>query len=452
MASNERVTWQEMVDFWVLIRPSVGRVQPKRGALFPFAKDTRAECGIFAPMNAQIEHLYQIAQKPERHIIGLMSGTSLDGLDVALCRIAGSGSDTSVSLTHFDTVPYSNALKADIRAVFAKTDINFEHLCLLNPYIGRLHGQMVLDCLSRWGITPADVDLVASHGQTVFHAPKSQHGHDRFPNATLQIGDGDHVAATTGIITLSDFRQKHVAHGGEGAPLAVYGDYFIFSQPGQNRILLNLGGIANFTYLPASTNTGEASPGEVFTTDTGPGNTLLDAYARLFTGNAYDENGQLSARGHVSANLLSALLDHPFFDAPFPKTTGPEVFNAEYVRLAQRRSQTETSTPEDLMATLARFSAEAAAEAIRRVMQPGETYAVYLSGGGAHNPVLVSHLRALLTGCTFGRTDDLGIAGDAKEAVLFAVLANEAVAGGSTSFGNRQGVPSVTMGKVSFPK
>jgi anhydro-N-acetylmuramic acid kinase len=419
--------------------------------LFPYPKDTRAECGIFAPMNAQIEHLYQIAQKPERQIIGLMSGTSLDGLDVALCRISGSGSDTSVVLTNFDTVLYSDALKNDIRAVFAKTEINFEHLCLLNPYIGRLHGQMVLDCLTRWNIAPDAVDLVASHGQTVFHAPKSQHGHDRFPNATLQIGDGDHVAATTGIITLSDFRQKHIAHGGEGAPLAVYGDYFMFSSATENRILLNLGGIANFTYLPA-TDTGEASPADVFTTDTGPGNTLLDAYARLFTGKPYDENGQMSARGRVSDELLSALLDHPFFDAPFPKTTGPEVFNTDYVQQAQQRSQTETSTPEDLMATLARFSAEAAAEAIRRVMQPGEMYAVYLSGGGAHNPVLVSHLRALLPHCAFGRTDALGIAGDAKEAVLFAVLANEAVAGGRIGFGNRQGVPSVTMGKVSFPK
>ncbi len=402
-------------------------------------------------MNAQIEHLYQIAQKPERHIIGLMSGTSLDGLDVALCRISGSGSATTVSIVAFDTVPYSDALKEDIRAVFAKTEINFEHLCLLNPYIGRLHGEMILDCLTRWSIAPDAVDLVASHGQTVFHAPKSQHGHARFPNATLQIGDGDHVAATTGIITLSDFRQKHVAHGGEGAPLAVYGDYFMFSSPGQNRILLNLGGIANFTYLPASADTAE-----VFTTDTGPGNTLLDAYARLFTGKPYDENGQLSARGRVSDELLTALLDHPFFDAPFPKTTGPEVFNPDYVRLAQQRSLTGCLSAEDLMATLARFSAEAAAEAIRRVMKPQEQYAVYLSGGGMHNPVLVNNLRALLPGCTFGVTDELGIAGDAKEAVLFAVLANEAVAGGRTSFGNRQGertgVPSVTMGKISFPK
>jgi anhydro-N-acetylmuramic acid kinase len=397
-------------------------------------------------MNHQIQHLYEIAAKPERRIIGLMSGTSLDGLDVALCRIKGSSPETEVVIEHFDTVDYDDAIKEKIRVVFAKKQVDFEHLCLLNPYIGRLHGQMVTNCLRHWGVNPAEVDLVASHGQTVFHAPKSQHGKADYPNATLQIGDGDHVAAETGIITLSDFRQKHVAHGGEGAPLAVYGDYFVFSRPGENRILLNMGGIANFTYLPA-----DADAGAVFTTDTGPGNTLMDAFARKFVNQPFDANGQLAAQGQVNPDLLTVLKQNPFFDAPFPKTTGPEVFNPAYVEQAQQTSQTTAFSPADLMATLARFSAETIAEGVLRVLKPDQTYALYMSGGGAHNPVLTDHLRALLPNCTFGQTDVLGIAGDAKEAVLFAVLANEAVAGGNTSFGNRQGVPSVTMGKISFP-
>lgn len=412
-------------------------------------------------MNHQIQHLYEIAAKPERRIIGLMSGTSLDGLDVALCRISGNGPETEVVIEHFDTVDYDDDLKDRIRAVFAKKQVDFEHLCLLNPYIGRLHGQMVNDCLRRWGVNSAGVDLVASHGQTVFHAPKTQHGRSDYPNATLQIGDGDHVAAETGIITLSDFRQKHVAHGGEGAPLAVYGDYFVFSYgstirvgestPGENRILLNMGGIANFTYLPA-----DADAGAVFTTDTGPGNTLMDAFARKLLNQPFDADGQLAAQGTVNQELLNALKENPFFAAPFPKTTGPEVFNPAYVEQAQQASQTTAISPADLMATLARFSAETIAEGVLRVLKPDQTYAVYMSGGGAHNPVLTGHLRALLPNCTFGQTDELGIAGDAKEAVLFAVLANEAVAGGRTSFGNRtggrrSGVPSVTMGKVSFP-
>ncbi|GAB4052277.1 anhydro-N-acetylmuramic acid kinase [Spirosoma litoris] len=397
-------------------------------------------------MNSQIQQLYHIAQKPERRIIGLMSGTSLDGLDIALCRISDSGPDTFVTLERFSTVPYDDELKADIRTIFAKTEIEFEQLCLLNPYIGRLHGQMILDCLRSWGIEPHEVDIVASHGQTVYHAPKSQHRRDKFPNATLQIGDGDHVAAVTGVITLSDFRQKHVAHGGEGAPLAVYGDYFMFSKKGENRLLLNMGGIANFTYLPA-----DEDANRVFTTDTGPGNTILDAYARKLLNKPYDEDGKFAAQGQVNAELLSALKINPFFEAPFPKTTGPEVFNTAYVEEAQSRSQTIGLSGADLMATLVQFSADTIVDASKRVMQEGETYQVYMSGGGMHNPVLTEALQKMLPNCVFGRTDDLGISGDAKEAVLFAVLANESLAGGKTSFGDRQGVPTVSMGKVSFP-
>ena len=398
-------------------------------------------------MNPQIQQLYHIAQKPERRIIGLMSGTSLDGLDVALCRVSGFGPDTHVILERFDTVLYDDELKTNIRTIFAKTEIEFEHLCLLNPYIGRLHGQMILDCLRSWGIEPHEVDVVASHGQTVYHAPKSQHRRDKFPNATLQIGDGDHVAAVTGIITVSDFRQKHVAHGGEGAPLAVYGDYFMFSQVGENRLLLNMGGIANFTYLPANEDASS-----VFTTDTGPGNTILDAYARKFLNKPYDEDGKLAAQGQANAQLLKALKTNPFFDAPFPKTTGPEVFNITYVEQAQARSQTTNLSNADLMTTLVQFSADTIVDAITRVMQKGEMYRVYMSGGGMHNPVLTGAIQQQLPNCTFGRTDELGINGDAKEAVLFAVLANESLVGGSTSFGDRQGVPSVSMGKVSFPR
>ena len=411
-------------------------------------------CTLFIPypMNPQLQRLYDLAKKPERRIVGLMSGTSLDGLDVALCRVSGSGGNTRVVLEQFQTVPYDEAFKTSIRAVFAKKQIDFEHLTLLNEQIGWQHGRWVAQCLQTWNVPPEDVDLVASHGQTVYHAPQQQHRRPGYPNATLQIGDGDHVAAQAGIITLSDFRQRHIAHGGEGAPLAVYGDYFMFSQAGEDRILLNMGGIANFTYLP-----GSLDASVVFTTDTGPGNTLLDAYARQFTGKPYDENGQMAARGHVSNPLLYALKDHPFFAQPFPKTTGPEVFSKEYVQNAQQQSGTETLGPDNLMATLTCFSAETIAQAIQRTLtQGGITHPhVYMSGGGAHNPVLTGTIEALLPGCTFAKTDALGIAGDAKEAVLFAVLANEALAGTGTidfgnQFGERQGVPSVSMGKISF--
>lgn len=375
-----------------------------------------------------------------------MSGTSLDGLDVALCRISGSRLATQITVEQFTTLGYDEAFKDDIRAVFAKRTIDFQQLCLLNATIGTRHGRMVSDCLKSWGVAPQEVDLIASHGQTVYHAPRKQHGMADYPNATLQIGDGDHIAVATGIITISDFRQKHIAAGGEGAPLAVYGDYLYFSKKGENRILLNMGGIANFTYLP-----GSQRADEVFTTDTGPGNTLLDAFTRHFFGKPFDENGALASVGQVNSALLDALKADSFFQSDFPKTTGPEVFNTNFVTKAQMLSSTELISPHDLLATLTRFSAETIADAVRKATRENEKYTLYASGGGAHNPVLIGHIQELLPGFEIEKTEVLGVAGDAKEAVLFAILANETVAGAPTNFGNREGVPSVTMGKVSFP-
>lgn len=402
-------------------------------------------------MNKNISALAHIGKKTERRIVGLMSGTSLDGLDVALCGISGAGETTKVQLLQFQTVDYTDDVKNEIRKVFARPTIDFQHLALLNEWIGLLHAQMILDCLKRWRVESYEVDLIASHGQTVMHAPKSIHGQEKFPNATLQIGDGDHIAVKTGIITVSDFRQKHLAAGGEGAPLAVYGDYFIFSKKGENRIMLNLGGIANFTYLPAETD-----PAKVFVTDTGPGNTLIDAFTRLnFAERSYDKNSELSLQGSVNATLLQALKDNAFFLKPFPKTTGPELFNIEYVRDAQRRSHTMALSVHDLLATLTRLSAETIADAIKLSIANAGTsisdFNVYLSGGGMHNPLLVRWLQALLP-AKFATTDNLGISGDAKEAVLFAILANETVAGGDADFGVRKGIPSLTMGKISFPR
>ena len=401
-------------------------------------------------MNANLESLYEIAKKPSRIIVGLMSGTSLDGLDVALCKITGSGETTEVQLLEFDTVDYSEEIKSEIRSVFAKPTIDFQKLVLLNEWIGILHANMILDCLNRWKIPTSKVDLVASHGQTVFHAPKILHQLENFTNGTLQIGDGDHIAVKTGILTISDFRQKHIAAGGEGAPLAVYGDYFLFSKKGENRIMLNMGGIANFTFLPSNHN-----PEEVFVTDTGTGNTLIDAFTRLsFPDKAYDKDAEIAKKGTVNLSLLEALKADDFFQAPFPKTTGPELFSIEYVRNAQTKSGTENISIEDLLATLTRFSAETIAEAINSTISnttyPIESFTIYMSGGGAHNPLLTGWLKELLS-CTFTNTDSLGISGDAKEAILFAILANETVSGGNSDFGSRKRIPSVSMGKISFP-
>ena len=221
-------------------------------------------------MHPHISALYDLSQKPHRLIIGLMSGTSLDGLDVALCRVSGSGTETKVELLEFATVDYDDTYKKYVKSIFSKREVDLEKVCLVNTWIGDLHAQMIRDCLGKWSVLSAEVDLVASHGQTIYHAPQVIHQRPEFGDATLQIGDGDHIACGTGIITLSDFRQKHIAAGGEGAPLAVYGDYLIFSSREENRVMLNMGGIANFTYLPQSL---DASA--VFSTDVGPGNTIM---------------------------------------------------------------------------------------------------------------------------------------------------------------------------------
>lgn len=401
-------------------------------------------------MNVNLELLYKIAQKPTRMIIGLMSGTSMDGLDVALCEVSGAGENTKVALLKFDTVEYSEEIKTEIQKVFAKQNIDFHNLVLLNEWIGILHANMVLNCLENWNVSSHDVDLIASHGQTVLHLPKILHQQEKFPNGTLQIGDGDHIAVKTGITTLSDFRQKHIAAGGEGAPLAVYGDYFIFGKKGENRIMLNMGGIANFTYLPSNMN-----PEEVFVTDTGTGNTLIDACTRLFyPGKSYDKDAEIAKLGVVNQSLLETLKADEFFKDSFPKTTGPELFNIEYVRKAQAKSNTKNISVPDLLATLTRFSAVTIAEAIKYAVANTkydlENFSIYMSGGGTHNPLLVSWLKELLP-CHFFTTDELGISGDAKEAVLFAVLANETISGGGSDFGTRKGIPSVSMGKISFP-
>jgi len=401
-------------------------------------------------MNKNIRNLYEIAQKNTRKIIGLMSGTSLDGLDISLCAVSGSGENTDIKILEFETIPYSEEIKTEIRKVFAQKTIDFQHLALLNEWIGILHADMVNNCLEKWNIPAQEVDLIASHGQTVLHAPKFLHQQEKFPNATLQIGDGDHIAVKTRIITVSDFRQKHVAAGGEGAPLAVYGDYLLFSKKDENRIMLNMGGIANFTYLPASLNAED-----VFVTDTGTANTLIDIYTKhFFPEKSYDKDAEIAQSGKVNPQLLAELKSDAFFTKSFPKTIGQELFNKGFVDSALSKTNLQDISAPDLLATLTRLSAETIAEAIQFVVKntgtPIEDFKVYMSGGGTSNPLLIKWLKELLP-CEFQKSDDLGILSDAKEAVLFAVLANETVAGGDYNFGTNKGIPSVTMGKISFP-
>ena len=386
-------------------------------------------------MNPALHKLLTLAEQPSRRIVGLMSGTSLDGLDVALCRCTGHGATLDVVLEHFATVPYEAEFQQRLRAISQPT-VQLQEVVVLHAEVARRNAATVLACLQQWGVAPTEVDVLASHGQTIWHAPRHQHRRADFEHhATLQIGDGDHLAHLTGIITLSDFRQKHVAAGGEGAPLAPFADELLFRQPGTNRLLLNLGGIANFTFLPADGGPTQA-------TDTGPANTLLDHVVRQhYPDKNYDAGGYLAAQGHVHAGLLAALLSHPFFARSFPKTTGLELFSPTYLKSSQAKTSTTSLPAPDLLATLVELTAVAVAQAAQHYLGPQPTAEILISGGGAHNATLLAALARHLPTARLLSTAKASVPPDAKEAILFAVLANETLAGN----------PALSLGKISLP-
>ena len=393
------------------------------------------------PFNQNLQKLFTIAQKTRKIGIGLMSGTSLDGLDIALCSFTSSGLQTQFQLLQFITIPYPQSFKDEVQQIFARKTADLEQVTLLNAFIGNYHGELVLEALAGWGIDAGSVDFIASHGQTIYHAPQRLHHRINYPNATLQIGDGDHLAVKTGILTISDFRQKHIAAGGEGAPLALYGDVLLGSKPGENRILLNIGGIANLTYLPAD---GDAA--QILCTDIGPGNTLIDAACRKYFNIAYDKDSAIAYSGKVNEDLLRALLNHTFFEEEAPKTTGPELFGLSYVEQAQLRTGTEHIKNEDLVSTLSMFTAVAIEHFIRTNIEANDLH-IFISGGGARNPFVVNYLKQALADTLIADTGSLGIDPDAKEAILFALLGNEALCGEPIAIGNN---PAVLMGKFSF--
>lgn len=398
-------------------------------------------------MNPNISQLLAISQKESRNIIGLMSGTSLDGLDIAYCKITGTGIESKVNLIHFDTINYDDLFKNAVRQVFAKPYVDFQYLTILNRHIAKEHSKMILTFMEKYNIKKEDLDLIASHGQTVMHVTDYQNELTNITNATLQIGDGDQIAIETGTITLSDFRQKHIAAGGQGAPLAVYGDYILNKFKKQNVILLNIGGIANFTYIPRNQNFTA-----VYVTDTGPGNTLIDMWMRKYLNQPYDQDGAIAQSGQIHLKLLKQLKAHPFFKGAFPKSTGPEVFNLQFVEDIVHKLFLESHISHtDIVATLTQYTAETIALAIKNLTKTLRTK-IIISGGGAHNTFLVSTIKSLLPHSTFGTSDEMDIPSDSKEAIIFAILANEAVAGNPNIFKGNRDIPAISMGKISFPK
>ena len=397
-------------------------------------------------MNRNIQKLTEIASKDERIIIGLMSGTSLDGLDVAICKIKKNGFDTEVTVQHFETVEYDSPFRNKLKETCFKENISLKNLTLLNKLIGECHAEIIKDLLKKWNISNANIDLIASHGQTVYHTPSHPDMESGHGSATLQIGDGDQIAVQTGITTISDFRQKHIAAGGEGAPLAVYGDLLLFGEKENNIVLLNIGGIANFTFIPAGVS------GKIISSDIGPGNTLMNQWTvHNFSDQFYDKDALIAMNGNVSKPLLDALQKHSFFNIPFPKTTGPELFNLEFLNTAIKHSGINDLNAGDIMATLNKFTADIICNSLQPYAKNNNTK-LYISGGGTHNPLLMQYLIENLNHFIITDINTKGISPDAKEAVLFAILANECVAGNPDTFKNISDlIPAVSMGKISFP-
>ena len=378
-----------------------------------------------------------------------MSGTSVDGLDMALCAFSGSGKHTQARVLHHDTATYSDEQRALLKKLATSDMVSMEELALLHTQLAHWHSDMILTALRKWNVKTEDVDLIASHGQTVRHAPQRIHGKPDYPNATFQIGDADHISCLTGIPVVSDFRQKHVAAGGEGAPLACYGDQILFSKEDELRILLNIGGIANITLVD-----GRAPDTTLpLTFDTGPGNTLMDAYIhQTFPSVRYDAHGAMASRGAVHPDLLLQLKRHPYFSEQPPKTTGPELLSPFFIQQALDHSGLTDLPPEDVMATLNRFTAETIADAVFRFGNPGTRFTVLVSGGGVHNVTLMTHLRDCFKGNTVLSLKETGIHPDAKEALLFATLANEFICGNSLPVPLKNGeVRYTVLGRLSLP-
>ena len=254
-------------------------------------------------MNKQLLQLGKLGEKQSRLIVGLMSGTSLDGLDIAICEC----SDEKVTVKAFKTEDYGSVLRARLRSIQSKEEVSLPEVCRLNTEMAHLYADWTLEALKEWGISTDDIDLIASHGQTIYHAPE----HAQI--STFQIVDGDHIAQRTGIITISDFRQKHTAAGGQGAPIAEMMDRRLFRHQTTHRVLLNLGGIANFTWLP-SKESGE----EVTSSDTGPANTIINEAMAKYYGYSYDDGGKVASMGTVNDALLKALMSKDYFSKPFP--------------------------------------------------------------------------------------------------------------------------------------
>ncbi|MCY4145641.1 MAG: anhydro-N-acetylmuramic acid kinase [Chloroflexi bacterium] len=351
-------------------------------------------------------------------IAGLMSGTSADGIDVAICEVRGQPSQLSADIISGATYPYSRDLR---ERILRSCDPN--QSCA--PAIANLHvelAEVFADCVLRQlglaGMAADSVDLVASHGQTIWHnaLPTGE------VSASLQIGEAAVIAERTGITTMSNFRARDIAAGGQGAPLSSYVDWLLLRHPNRWRAIQNIGGMGNVTFLPPLSDN-VAAP---VAFDTGPGNALLDmAVAQLTDGaQTYDRDGKLAGQGRLDEEWLDELLAHPYYQRAYPKTTGRETFGSAAAKELVEVALARGLAAKDIIATLTALTASNIADAYQR-FAPAPIAEVVLGGGGRRNPVIVRMLRQLLQPAAILTHEDIGMDSDFKEALVFAVLAHE---------------------------
>ena len=390
-----------------------------------------------------------LKEESTRLVVGLMSGTSLDGVDVVIARLAGSGRTLHIEQLAFAEHPYPDALRELLMDNSAPATSSVYDLSQLNVRLAHLYAEAVREVVRQAGIHLSDVDLIGSHGQTVHHVPSPDDCGGQPVTSTLQIGAPSVLANLLKVPVVGNFRLADMALGGQGAPLVPYFDYIRFTDANETRGLLNLGGIANLTVLPA-----KAQPDQVQAFDTGPANMVIDALAERYFDASYDRNGQHAARGNSDNELLAHLLDDPYFTDPPPKSTGRERYGTSYVdSVVDQARSLGISEPADVLATATSLTSASIYQAYARfVREEHELDVLIVAGGGLHNDTLMNGLSAAFAPIPVRAADEYGLHADAKEALCFAVLAHETANGVPTS------LPSVTgaehaalLGELALP-
>jgi anhydro-N-acetylmuramic acid kinase len=361
-------------------------------------------------------------------VIGMMSGTSADGIDVALVGISGAPRSISAKLERYHNVSFPSRVRDEILRLANGAPTTAEKISSLNFALGEEFALAASAACKRWRVPLAKIDLIGSHGQTIFHqgGASKVRGRRQTPS-TLQIGEPSVIAERTGVTTIADFRPADMAAGGQGAPLVPFVDYLLYRHAKRGRVALNIGGIANVTAIPPG-----ARPSQVFAFDTGPGNMIVDALVESLThgGQRYDKDARMALRGKMIPALLAKMLREPYLRMPPPKTAGREQFGHQYVQTILAWAKRHRTRPEDLVRTATLFTSLSIADAFRRFIFPRtRVHEVIVAGGGAHNPLMMAQLAAGLPGIEVIEANRFGVPAEAKEAFAFAVLAYEAYHG-----------------------